>query len=187
LAFEAARFRWLPLDDTDVEVIRARLEALPRSPSAARMLGILNRIRPVVLTRRIEAIQDLVDLGQPATAAWLAQRCLLAEDLSPGLADKLNKMAWYWLDPRAPRADAREVALIVARGAAEASKRSDPNILDTLAEALFANANYAQACDVEEEALSKCAADATNSRAGFEASLARFRSAGKAVEAGARK
>jgi hypothetical protein len=87
-------------------------------------------------------------------------------------------MAWYWLDPRAPRPDAREVALLVARGAVAASRRSDPVILDTLAEALFANANYAQACETEEEALAKCPAGDTKGRAGFEASLARFMAAG---------
>jgi hypothetical protein len=176
-ALEEARFRWATLDDTDLEAIRARLEFLTRSRAARRMLGILNRSHPPNTARRIEALRDLVVTGHPVVAEAAARRWFGEATLPAGMARPLNEAAWSWIDPICPIPNARNVALVVAEAAVRACGRGDVAILDTLAQALFANGKRAEAISIEEEAIAKCRSEDKYLESQLQAALARFREA----------
>jgi thiol-disulfide isomerase/thioredoxin len=70
-------------------------------------------------------------------------------------AAQLNGLAWDVIEPGLPAPDPRvvQVALAAARRAVELTKNSDPNFLDTLAEALFRSGDASAAVAAEEQTL----------------------------------
>ena len=74
-------------------------------------------------------------------------------EVDPGNAGILNDMGWLYatVEPSALRDPAK--ALAYAQRAVEASGGTDANILDTLAEAYYANRQFDEAIETEERAL----------------------------------
>jgi len=89
----------------------------------------------------------LLELGRYAAARPLLIR---AVDMAPQNATFLNNLAWLYATAPPPFQDP-EKALELARQAA--ALESEPHILDTLAEAYYANGRYQEALTTIEEAL----------------------------------
>jgi len=80
-----------------------------------------------------------------------AERLLDRDDVSPLL---LNNMAWFLAtDPRGRSAQRAELAVRLAERAVQITDHSDPNILDTLAEAQFAAGSKEEAIASIDEAI----------------------------------
>lgn len=99
-------------------------------------------------------------------------------------AGQLNALAWDVIEPGLPTPDPRvvQVALAAARRAVELTKNSEPNFLDTLAEALFRSGDSNAAVAAEEQALELLRAkgkDSADETKEFREHLERYR---KAVE-----
>jgi hypothetical protein len=182
--FEAARLRWLPLDDFGLPAIRGRLRLCRTSPSARRMAEALERVRPAAPPDWIAAVRELVAKGRGAGALALARERFASPAVDPGLADRLNEAARSLVDQDRPP-EAREIALILAQAAVAASGGTGHGLFDTLAEALLANGRSEEAVAAGEKALALCPEDEP-CRPSHEASLARFRTAAERASSGRR-
>jgi tetratricopeptide (TPR) repeat protein len=112
----------------------------------------------------------LFERGRHAEAESLLKK---AVELRPRDANALNNLAWLYARAPAPLFNP-DLALLLARQAAEVS--SEAHILDTLAEAYYANGRFREALDTIDQALNK----APSNREYFEQQKARF---GKAAGA----
>jgi tetratricopeptide (TPR) repeat protein len=94
--------------------------------------------------------QVYAQLGRGEDALNSMERGL---ETDPGNAGTLNDMGWLYatVEPSALRDPAK--ALAYAQRAVEASGGTDANILDTLAEAYYANREFDKAIETEERAL----------------------------------
>ena len=98
-----------------------------------------------------EALADLLagqKLYQQAT-----ERYQEALRLSPRMAVAHNNLAWLYATAEDPKFRNSGAALDHARRAVELTAWRQPDFIDTLAEALYANRNYAEAVKVQEKAL----------------------------------
>ena len=86
----------------------------------------------------------------PAALAHFGYDLLALPDVG---ARALNEHAWRMVTESKPDADEVQVAVALAQRAVEQSGRLDPNILDTLAEALFAAGDEEGAVAVIDEAI----------------------------------
>jgi tetratricopeptide (TPR) repeat protein len=77
----------------------------------------------------------------------------LGLEADPGNAGILNQMGWLHATAESPTVRDPEKALAYAQRAVEASNAGDANILDTLAEAYYANREFDKAIHTEERAL----------------------------------
>jgi tetratricopeptide (TPR) repeat protein len=98
-------------------------------------------------------------------------------DAHPGNVGILNQMGWLYATAASPTRDPAK-ALAYAHQAVEASNGSDANILDTLAEAYYANQEFDEAIQTEERALEIAPGDEV-----LQNQLKKFREA-KAAESG---
>jgi membrane associated rhomboid family serine protease/Flp pilus assembly protein TadD len=117
-----------------------------------------------------EALGDLLagqKLYQQATEHY--QQALR---LSPRMAVTHNNLAWLYATADDPKFRNSVAALNHARQAVELTGWREPEFIDTLAEALYANHNYAEAVKVQERAL-KLAPDNRE----FQDHMARYRKA----------
>jgi tetratricopeptide (TPR) repeat protein len=74
-------------------------------------------------------------------------------EANPGNAGILNQMGWLYATAENPTVRDPAKALAYAQRAVEASNASDANVLDTLAEAYYANQEFDEAIKAEERAL----------------------------------
>ncbi|HEV2349054.1 MAG TPA: rhomboid family intramembrane serine protease [Terriglobia bacterium] len=73
--------------------------------------------------------------------------------LDPGMAEAQNDLAWLYATCDDPKFRDPKAAIEHARRAVELTHWTQPNIIDTLAESLYANQNYAEAVNVQTKAL----------------------------------
>ncbi len=90
-------------------------------------------------------------LAQPGDA--LTRHANLLLQSGAGSPTELNNLAWEIATSRRPSKDALAAAEQLAARAVAGSRRSDPNILDTLAETYFAQGRAAEAIDTIDEAI----------------------------------
>lgn len=74
-------------------------------------------------------------------------------EADPGNAGILNQLGWIYATAESPTLRDPAKALAYAQRAVEASNGRDANILDTLAEAYYANREFDEAIETEERAL----------------------------------
>ncbi len=96
----------------------------------------------------------------------------LGLEADPGNAGILNQMGWLHATAKSPTVRDPAKALAYAQRAVEASNAGNANILDTLAEAYYANREFGKAIDTEERALK-----IAPGRAALENQLDKFREA----------
>ena len=99
-------------------------------------------------------------------------------EANPGNAGILNQMGWLYATSENPTVRDPAKALAYAQRAVEASNGSDANVLDTLAEAYYANQEFDEAIKAEERAL-----EIAPGLEAFQSQLEKFREA-KANESG---
>lgn len=99
-------------------------------------------------------------------------------EANPNDAGILNQMGWLYATAESPTVRDPAKALAYAQRAVEASNGSDANVLDTLAEAYYANQEFDEAIKVEERAL-----EIAPGLEAFQSQLEKFREA-KANESG---
>ena len=99
-------------------------------------------------------------------------------EVNPGDAGILNQMGWLYATAENPTVRDPDKALEYAQRAVEASNGSDANVLDTLAEAYYANQEFDEAIKAEERAL-----EIAPGLEAFQSQLEKFREA-KANESG---
>jgi tetratricopeptide (TPR) repeat protein len=73
--------------------------------------------------------------------------------LSPRMAVAHNNLAWLYATAEDPKVRDSAAALDHARQAVELTAWREPEFIDTLAEALYASRNYAEAVKAQEKAL----------------------------------
>lgn len=73
--------------------------------------------------------------------------------LDPNMAVAQNDLAWLYATSEDPKFRDPKAALEHARRAVELTRWTQPNIIDTLAEALYANQNYTEAVKTQSRAL----------------------------------
>ncbi len=117
-----------------------------------------------------EAAADL--LSEQKLYAQAIQRYQAVLRLSPNAPVAHNNLAWLYATAEDPKFRDPAAALDHARKAVALSNWRVPNYIDTLAESLYVNRQYAQAVKVETRAL---ALDPNNRE--FQEHLARYRSA----------
>lgn len=120
-------------------------------------------------------------VGQEALADLCAEQKLYAEAvehyeqtlrIEPNLAEAHNNLAWLYATSDDPNFRKPQEALEHARRAVELSRWKEPNFIDTLAEAFYANRNFSEAVKAETKALEL---DPQNRE--FEDHMARYRKA----------
>ena len=117
-----------------------------------------------------EAVADL--LSEQKLYAQAIQRYQTVLRHSPSAALAHNNLAWLYATAEDPKFRDPAAALDHARRAVALSKGREPDFLDTLAEALFVNHQYAEAVKAETRALQL----APNNRE-FQEHMARYRQA----------
>lgn len=117
-----------------------------------------------------EALGDL--LAGQKLYAQAVEHYQEALRLSPQMAVAHNNLAWLYATAEDPKFRNSGAALDHARQAVKLTAWREPEFIDTLAEALYANRNYAEAVKVQEEAL-KLAPDNRE----FQDHMARYRKA----------
>jgi tetratricopeptide (TPR) repeat protein len=108
-------------------------------------------------------------MGRGADALDSMQKGL---EVDPDNAGILNHMAWFYATTEDPALRDPAKALAHAQRAVEASSGRDANILDTLAEAYYANQEFDEAIETEERAL-----ELTPGAEALQAQLEKFRDA----------
>lgn len=91
-----------------------------------------------------------------------AKACPIAKKLSETRKDDpefLNALAWTILDTKDLKNPDYDVALAIAKQAAEQSQNENPAILDTLARAHFEKGDIDKAIEVQTLAVEKCSGD----------------------------
>jgi tetratricopeptide (TPR) repeat protein len=99
-------------------------------------------------------------------------------EADPGNVGTLNQMGWFYATAENPTLRDPAKAIAYAQRAVEASNGRDANILDTLAEAYYANQEFDEAIETEERAL-----EITPGLEALQNQLNKFREA-KAAESG---
>ncbi|HEV3278857.1 MAG TPA: rhomboid family intramembrane serine protease [Terriglobia bacterium] len=117
-----------------------------------------------------EAVADL--LAEQKLYARAVERYEAVLRLSPNSPIAHNNLAWLYATAEDPKFQNPAAALDHARKAVELSRWRAPEYIDTLAEALYANRQYAEAVKVQTRAL---ALDPNNHE--FQQHMARYRSA----------
>lgn len=125
--------------------------------------------------RAVEWLRKAVDQGSPDAEAMLgicyqtgrgvAPNELQAVDLYQRAAEKgnglaMNNVAWIYATSSNSAVRNPAEALIYASKAVEMTAQKDPHVLDTLAEAYYANRQYAEAVQASQQALSLKPSDA---------------------------
>jgi membrane associated rhomboid family serine protease/tetratricopeptide (TPR) repeat protein len=121
--------------------------------------------------RSIDAQEAIAELlaGQKLYQQAIAQYQKVLR-LSPNLALAHNNLGWLYATADDPQVRDPAAALDHARKAVLLSAGRQPDFLDTLAEALYANGNYAEAVKVETQALALVPGNKD-----FEEHMARYR------------
>lgn len=91
-----------------------------------------------------------------------AKACPIAKKLCEARKDDaefLNYLAWTILDKEGLKNRDYDVALAIAKQAAEASKNKNPAVLDTLARAYFEKSDLDKAIEVQTLAIEQCDAE----------------------------
>ena len=117
-----------------------------------------------------EAVADL--LAEQKLYAQAIQRYQTVLRISPNAALAHNNLAWLYATAEDPKFRDASAALDHARRAVALSKGREPDFLDTLAESLFVNRQYAEAVKVETRAL-----QLAPSNREFQEHMARYRQA----------
>jgi len=117
-----------------------------------------------------EAVADL--LAEQKLYAQAIQRYQTVLRISPNAALAHNNLAWLYATAEDPKFRDPSAALDHARKAVVLSKGREPDFIDTLAESLFVNHQYAEAVKAETRALQL----APNNRE-FQEHMARYRQA----------
>lgn len=131
----------------------AATAAVARSALAGRPAGswllAADAVLAALLAASLLLVGRVVAEGSPAYARSGA-RLLRSESVPPHL---LNDFAWLVVTEGTPRREDVAVALELARRAAGATGRRDPNVLDTLAETYFAAGDVEAAVETIDEAI----------------------------------
>ncbi len=159
-----------PVDRTPAEAIAEYREAIrldPNSAAAHASLGSAlvhqgeleealaefheaSRLEPTDAVLWIQLAQVYELMGRGDKAMHSLEMGLEAD---PGNAGILNQMGWLYATTESPTVRDPEKAVAYAQQAVEASSGSDANVLDTLAEAYYANQEFDEAIKTEERAL----------------------------------
>ncbi len=104
--------------------------------------------------RNAEAQEELGDLCQGQKLYQPAiEHYRQAIKMDPGLAVAHNNLAWLYATSEDPKFRNPAAALEHAQRAVQLTRWRTPEFIDTLAEALYANRNYAEAVKVQQRAL----------------------------------
>ena len=136
---------------------------------------LLENLDPNNAVRWLQLGQTYEKMGRGEDALHALERGL---EVDPGNAGILNHMAWFYATTEDPTLRDPAKALAYAQRAVEASNGGDANILDTLAEAYYANQEFDEAIETEERAL-----ELTPGVEALQNQLEKFRAA-KAAESG---
>ena len=109
-----------------------------------------SRLAPTNAVLWIQLAQVYEQMGRGDDALHSLEMGLEAD---PGNAGILNQMGWLYATAENPTVRDPAKAIAYARRAVEASNASDANVLDTLAEAYYANQEFDEAIKTEERAL----------------------------------
>lgn len=128
------------------------LALVPRAPDTAPVPGWVRAT--AVATTAVCALGALVlvreVVGGPAVLARRAERLLDVPGVSPTI---LNNTAWMIVTAPKPTAEQIQLALRSAQRAVAQTERSDPNLLDTLAESQFLAGRSEEAVETIDEAI----------------------------------
>ncbi len=175
--FEEVKFKWLALDDTDLGILRVRLLRATRSASARRMAAILEETRPATAGEWVAAVRTLALLGRTDEALSILNERLLRADADASIAPECETLAAFLVGMPNPSPEDCRLGRALAEEAVVRDERRSARCLATFAEALRGAGRLAEAIAVGEEALSKCAPEASEVSKRIEALLARARAA----------
>lgn len=99
-------------------------------------------------------LDALIALGELDKSVAYGRK--LVDELYKENSNQLNELAWSLIDPdRDKKADPKliKIAIDAAKKGAELTSQKDPNLLDTLACAYFADGDTAKAIETQEKAL----------------------------------
>ncbi len=109
-----------------------------------------SRLEPTSVVLWIQLAQVYERMGREEDALHSLEKGL---EVDPGNAGVLNQMGWLCATAQNPTVRDPAKAISYAKRAVEASNASDPNLLDTLAEAYYANQEFDEAIKTTERAL----------------------------------
>lgn len=158
LKAEAARIKEERVRERKLRTLIAKLQKAQEGGDAKGLLAAIDaaiqedaKLEQMLGRAKFDA---LISVGELDKAIAYGRK--LVDDLYKDNSGQLNEMAWAVVDPdRDKKADPKLIKLAIdaAKKGVELTSQKDPNLLDTLACAYFADGNAAKAVETQEMAI----------------------------------